>query len=89
MYNWLLDIQLLWVVLLTVYAVLITLSTRYVYGLMIDRGIEKNIAIYYDRKLVHIFAGGLALLLIPYLFDSPVYPLIIRFFTNLVHIYTS
>jgi phytol kinase len=72
-----------WVFILSLYAMLITLGTKKLYDVMVSRGMEKNVAIYYDRKIVHMFAGGIVVLLVPFIFtnktsDYPyVYPLII------------
>ena len=43
---------------------------------MIKRVHKKEIAIYYNRKLIHIFAGGIVVLLVPFVFTSPWYPLL-------------
>ncbi len=44
---------------------------------MRKRGIEEMVAVYYNRKIVHMAAGGVVALSVPFLFDSWVYPLII------------
>ena len=44
---------------LIVYALLVAYLTKSVYKWMINRKIKKIDAIYYNRKLVHIFAGGI------------------------------
>ncbi len=48
--------------------------TKKLYHYMISRGVPNNVAIYYNRKIIHITAGGL-ILLVPYLYTSPVVPL--------------
>lgn len=72
-----------WVVILSVYAALITMGTKKIYELMIKKGFKKNVAVYYNRKIVHMFAGGIVVLLVPFIFTNQtseypyVYPLII------------
>lgn len=48
--------------------------TRKVYKLMIRTGIRHNVAVYYNRKVIHMLAGGLTAILVPYLFSSPLIP---------------
>jgi len=43
---------------------------------MISHVYKKEIAIYYNRKLIHIFAGGVVDLIVPFVFRSPWYPLL-------------
>jgi len=73
---------------LIVYALLVAYLTKSVYKWMINRKIKKIDAIYYNRKLVHIFAGGIIALIVPF-FSSPFYPLfsgiILTLFTYLSH----
>jgi hypothetical protein len=38
---------------------------------MIGKGFPKNVAIYYNRKFIHITTGGLIALLLPFLFKEP------------------
>ncbi|MEA3458152.1 MAG: hypothetical protein U9R21_05685 [Candidatus Thermoplasmatota archaeon] len=73
---------------LIVYALLVAYFTKSAYGWMINRNIKKKDAIYYDRKLVHIFAGGIIALIVPFFSDS-IYPLffgvILSVFTYISH----
>ncbi len=65
------------IVILTVaYAMLVVMATRLTYRLMVDRGVEENVAIYYNRKIVHMAAGGVASFLVPILFVAPIYPML-------------
>ncbi len=41
------------------------------------RGIRENKIIYYNRKIIHILAGGLVALLVPFLFKTPLLPFIL------------
>ncbi len=69
-------VQVGWIVLLVIYSISITLGTRSLYSWMIKKDVDKNVAIYYDRKMVHIFAGGVSTLMVPLVFDSYYYPLL-------------
>ncbi|ENO12348.1 hypothetical protein MBGDC06_00044 [Thermoplasmatales archaeon SCGC AB-539-C06] len=58
MINEITIVELIWTIILTIYTVSITFLTKKTYDLMINKGIKKRDAVYYNRKLVHIFAGG-------------------------------
>ncbi|MEM0384455.1 MAG: hypothetical protein QXV27_06395 [Candidatus Caldarchaeum sp.] len=44
--------------------------TRKLYGWMRSRGVEHHVAVYYNRKVVHILAGGVVAVLVPFLLKS-------------------
>lgn len=67
--------EFMWTVILSVYALLVVYLTKYLYEFMVKRKIKEKDAIYYNRKLVHIFAGGVIALVVPILFTSPLFPL--------------
>ncbi|UXD21555.1 dolichol kinase [Ignicoccus pacificus DSM 13166] len=48
--------------------------TKKLYHVLRDRGVEHNVAVYYNRKLIHITAGGLVLL-VPFLYTEPLVPI--------------
>lgn len=81
--------EILWVLILTIYAVLITFLTKKTYEFMRKKGVKKNVAVYYNRKIIHIFAGGIIALIVPFVFSSPFFPLfsglILTIFTYLPH----
>ncbi len=68
-------IQLALSIILILYAILVSLITKKTFDFMVSKGIKKNDAIYYNRKLVHILAGGVIALFVP-LFPTPLFPLI-------------
>jgi len=70
-------------VLLIIYTSLILFLTKYVYSYLKKRGIEHNDAVYYNRKFVHIFAGGIVALFVPW-YHSPFFPLSAGFLLGLV-----
>ncbi len=48
--------------------------TKLTYGFMRSKGIPHNVAVYYNRKIIHVFAGGVVALLVPRFFTSPIVP---------------
>jgi phytol kinase len=81
--------QLILVVLCVVYAMAVVMFTSRVYRFLLDKGFDPRVSIYYTRKIVHMAAGGLVALLVPHIFRSPVYPLLVglllTFFTYIPH----
>ncbi len=59
------------------YAAGVVMATKRTYASMVARGIQANVAIYYNRKIVHMAAGGVVALLVPFLFTSPMFPLLV------------
>jgi len=57
-----------WIVLL------VTVVTKKLYEWMRSRGLPHNVAIYYNRKVIHMGAGGLVALLTPLVFRTPALP---------------
>ena len=76
-------VLLVWIVLL------VTVITKKTYEWMRGRGMPHNVAIYYNRKIIHAGAGGLVAVLVPFLFSSPLIPfafaLLLAVFTYLPH----
>ena len=48
--------------------------TKRVYNAMMKRNFACNVAIYYNRKIIHILAGGLVAFLVPLIFKTPILP---------------
>lgn len=76
MLNELLGIDLFWVVILACYVIVIIYLTKSLYSWMISHVYKREIAVYYNRKIIHIFAGGFVVLVVPFVFHSPWYPLL-------------
>jgi len=38
---------------------------------MRKRGLPENVIVYYNRKIIHILAGGLVAVIIPHTFTTP------------------
>ncbi|MBS7616257.1 dolichol kinase [Candidatus Bathyarchaeota archaeon] len=49
--------------------------TRKLYAYMMRRNVQHYVAVYYNRKVIHILTGGVVALLVPYIFATPVLPL--------------
>ncbi|MEM2237421.1 MAG: hypothetical protein QXR26_07935 [Candidatus Caldarchaeum sp.] len=44
--------------------------TRKIYEKMVTKGVEHHVAVYYNRKIIHILAGGLVAILVPYVLNN-------------------
>jgi dolichol kinase len=44
--------------------------TRWTYGLMRKRGLEHHVVVYFNRKIIHVLAGGFVAALVPFLYRS-------------------
>jgi len=64
-------------IILFIYILCIVYGTKYTYKIFIKRNFPPNVAKYYDRKLIHIFAGGVPTLLFPVFFTAVTIPLIL------------
>jgi dolichol kinase len=81
--------QLLWAIGLGFYILVVLFGTLISYKSMVSRGMEPIRAVYYNRKIVHILAGGIGSLMVPLVFTNPLYPLVaallLTLFTYLAH----
>jgi len=68
--------EILWIFILALYVFFIVYLTKKIFEYLIKKNVEKDSAVYYDRKLVHIFAGGVVAFFVPFIFTSPWFPLI-------------
>ncbi|MEM3550052.1 MAG: dolichol kinase [Candidatus Bathyarchaeia archaeon] len=53
-----------------------TFLTRKIYAYMKRQDVEHYVAVYYNRKIIHILTGGFVALLVPLIFNTPVFPLV-------------
>ncbi|MEM2953606.1 MAG: dolichol kinase [Candidatus Bathyarchaeia archaeon] len=44
------------------------------YTYMRGLGLEDNVAVYYNRKIIHILTGGVVAALVPFIFKTPILP---------------
>jgi len=51
--------------------------TKNLYEIMRRRRLKYNVAVYYDRKVIHMLTGGLVAMLVPFIFKTPLIPLIL------------
>ncbi|MBS7639498.1 MAG: dolichol kinase [Candidatus Bathyarchaeia archaeon] len=55
----------------------VAVLTKRLYDFMRRWGLEHNVAVYYNRKIIHVLTGGLCALLVPIFFESFILPLAI------------
>jgi len=59
------------------------------YNLMMKHKLKENVAIYYNRKIIHILAGGVVSIIVPFVFKTPILPFVLAmvfaFLTYLPH----
>jgi|FaiFalFF_MnMetaG_3_1042247.scaffolds.fasta_scaffold01211_11 dolichol kinase len=76
-------------ILLTWVNIVVLIITKKLYNYMIKKGYKHNVAIYFNRKVIHVLAGGLVAVLVPFLFKSFILPLALGFlfavFTYIPH----
>jgi len=53
-----------------------TALTRSLYKWMKKRGIEHNVAVYYNRKVIHLLAGGVVAAVVPFVFKTSFFPFV-------------
>lgn len=68
--------EIFWLIILIIYVFLVAKLTKKYYNTLIKKGTKKDSAMYVNRKMVHIFAGGVVALAVPLVFNTPLYPLI-------------
>ena len=59
-----------------VYVMVVLYATKLPYTMMVNRGMEHIRAVYYNRKIVHMLAGGVGSLSVPFLFTDVWYPMV-------------
>ena len=76
-------------VLFTWVVFLVTILTKKTYMFMLRRGLQDKVAVYYNRKIIHVLAGGLVALIVPCVFETPLLPfvmaLLLGVFTYMPH----
>jgi len=64
-------------VLLSTWVIFVaTILTKKLYDYMMRRGVEQNVAVYYNRKIIHLLAGGVCAVIVPFVFKTAYLPLI-------------
>ncbi|MCS7098707.1 MAG: hypothetical protein NZ922_06990 [Candidatus Methanomethyliaceae archaeon] len=64
-------------ILLFLYVIIVVLGTKYSYKIFRKHGMTHNVAVYYNRKIIHVFAGGIIIFLLPIFFTAATIPLIL------------
>ena len=59
------SILLLWVI------VLVKVLTKRIYDRYVNKGTDREVMAYYNRKIIHILAGGVVSILTPFIFRNP------------------
>ncbi|MDH7507530.1 MAG: hypothetical protein QHH15_07095 [Candidatus Thermoplasmatota archaeon] len=67
--------EIFWIFILAFYAMFVIFATKKFYNWMIKKNFKHSVAVYYNRKIIHIFAGGVIVLAVPFVFSNPWYPL--------------
>lgn len=79
--------EILWGIVLLVYVAGVVFAAKPLYHYMRRRGLPHNVAVYYNRKFIHVFGGGVVALLVPLLFKTPLIPLAMSLILALVTYY--
>ncbi|MCC6016259.1 MAG: dolichol kinase [Desulfurococcaceae archaeon] len=58
---------------------LVYMLTKKLYFVMVSKGLRHNVAVYFNRKIIHILSGGVIALLVPYLFKEPFVPMVFAY----------
>ncbi|MEC7695351.1 MAG: hypothetical protein VX954_04200, partial [Candidatus Thermoplasmatota archaeon] len=64
------DSQFLYALGMGLYVLVVLFATKLPYDMMVSRGVEEIRAVYYNRKIVHMMAGGVGSLCVPILFED-------------------
>jgi len=67
--------EIFWIFVLAAYAFSVFYLTKKFYDYMLKKHFKESVVIYYNRKLIHIFAGGVVVLIVPFVFSNPCFPL--------------
>ena len=70
------DSQLLWFLALGAWAFASVMAIKPFHAYLMSKGCENMVAVYYNRKIAHMVAGGVPLILCPIVFTDPIYPLL-------------
>ena len=77
-------LQIIFSALSVAYVIVVFFVAKYVYTLIKNRGFDESVVLYYNRKIVHMTTGGVIAFLVPFLFNSWIYPLATGFALALI-----
>ncbi len=69
--------EVAYALILTIYVLAVVYVGRLIYKYIRTRGKPHEVAVYYVRKYIHVFAGGVITILTPMVFTTPLLPLIV------------
>ncbi len=68
--------EVFWLFILGAWAGLVVFAIKPFHSYLVNRGCENMVAVYYNRKVAHMLAGGVPIILCPIVFSNPIWPLI-------------
>jgi dolichol kinase len=68
--------EILWFLALGAWSALTVMAIKPFHAYMMSKGCEHMVAVYYNRKVAHMVAGGVPLIMCPIVFSDPIWPLI-------------
>ena len=72
------------IIAIVIYGLFIIFGTKWVFEFMMARNMKENVAIYYNRKILHMFCGGLIGMMAPSILSEPIYALYIGFLFTII-----
>jgi phytol kinase len=79
-------LQIIFSALAVGYVIVVFFVAKYAYTLIKNRGFDESVVLYYNRKIVHMTTGGVIAFLVPFIFNSWIYPLATGFALALITI---
>ena len=68
--------DIIWFGILGLWAILVVFAIKPFYHYLRKQGSEHMVAVYYNRKVAHMLAGGVPIIASPIVFDNPIWVLI-------------
>ena len=65
-----------WFIGLGLWSAAIVIAIKPLHGYFMKKGCEDMVAVYYNRKIAHMLAGGVPILASPIVFSDPLWPLL-------------
>ncbi len=70
-------VDLPWAVVMIIWVIFVVyFAAKWAYNIAISHGFSQASGTYFGRKVVHLLAGGIVAILLPYLFHEPILPLV-------------
>ena len=68
--------DIVWFAVLGLWAIIVVFAIKPFYDLLRKRGSEHMVAVYYNRKVAHMLAGGVPIIAAPIVFNNPIWILL-------------